>query len=823
MKFPTKYFLFLTAFFLFQNIQAQQLDHILGDVLIQIPDKATPDNLVRELQNFNGNPTSLIVVRKLRTVRNIWLLNFDHNQINENHFLAFLRDHRSVELAQFNHLLTERQTIPDDPQFFQQWHWVNDGSGNGTFDADVDADLAWDITTGGTTIQGDEIVVCVMEGANRNHEDLQGNLWFNPYEIPGDNIDNDNNGYIDDIGGWNNAQNNGNIPTSGHGTAVSGMIGAKGNNNLGVTGINWNVKIMHVNVGSLNDANVMEAYTYPLIMRRKYNESGGAEGAFVVATNASWGIDGGQPSEAPLWCNIYDDLGAEGVLNCGATANVDWDIDAVGDLPTACPSEFMVSVTATNNSDLRTFSAYGLNHVDLGAPGSNVYTLSGNGYNSTSGTSFASPLTAGVIALLYSAPCNNIGQLALSDPQGAALLIRDYLFNGVDPTPQLQLETVTGGRVNVFNSLQLLMQDCGGCSVPYALNATNVIDTSALLSWYQADSVISVELRYRLADDTTWTIVQDAVSPFLLSGLAGCDDYVFQVAGMCGDTSTAFSDSFAFSTEGCCFAPGNIIINPISDDEIEIVWDSAYAALGYIVHFKDQNATEWNSQTVNVSSAAFGDLSVCTIYEFELATLCTPDSVSEFSQTLVYTMDCPCDLPLTVDTVDVFTDNATIVWDACENADTYLLRYRRFGLVDWQYFQTNDLFQIIDSLLPCTFYQYQIQTVCPIANSDFSIPKNFKTDCISSNIELETISDIGIYPNPFTNKLLLEFELAAPKDIIIRLYNPAGQLMVAQYHDQLAQGHNQLLIENLDHLAKGIYFLKMNIDGQFVVRKIVKD
>src|SRR5690606_17737198 len=132
------------------------------------------------------------------------------------------------------HLLTERQTIPDDPQFFQQWHWVNDGSGNGTFDADVDADLAWDITTGGTTIQGDEIVVCVMEGANRNHEDLQGNLWFNPYEIPGDNIDNDNNGYIDDIGGWNNAQNNGNIPTSGHGTAVSGMIGAKGNNNLGV-------------------------------------------------------------------------------------------------------------------------------------------------------------------------------------------------------------------------------------------------------------------------------------------------------------------------------------------------------------------------------------------------------------------------------------------------------------------------------------------------------------------------------------------------------------------------------------------------------------
>ncbi len=82
----------------------------------------------------------------------------------------------------------------------------------------------------------------------------------------------------------------------------------------------------------------MEAYNYPLIMRRMYNESGGTEGAFIVATNASWGIDFGQPEDAPLWCNMYDLLGSEGILNCGATANNDVDIDVVGDL-TNCLSK----------------------------------------------------------------------------------------------------------------------------------------------------------------------------------------------------------------------------------------------------------------------------------------------------------------------------------------------------------------------------------------------------------------------------------------------------------------------------------------------------
>jgi subtilisin family serine protease len=823
MKNTYNLFLLFLVFVMPQNIQAQQLDHILGDLLIQIPLGESPDDLIEDLKYFNNNVTHLKTERTLRSDFNIWLLHFDYNQINEISFLNHIRNHRLIEFAQFNHILSERQTVPDDPQFSQQWQWLNDGSGGGVFDADVDADLAWDITTGGMTAQGDEIVVCVMEGANRDHADLLDNLWLNVNEIPNDGIDNDNNGYIDDIEGWNNAQNDGEIPGSGHGTQVSGMIGAVGNNTLGVTGINWNVKIMYVAVGSLNDANVMEAYNYPLIMRRMYNESGGTEGAFIVVTNASWGIDFGQPEDAPLWCNMYDILGSEGILNCGATANNNVNIDVVGDLPTTCPSDFMVSVTATNNQDLRTFSAYGLINVDVGAPGSAIFTLNGSGgYSSTSGTSFASPLTAGVIALLYSAPCSNIGVQALEDPQGAALLIRDYLYEGVDETPQLLLETSTGGRVNAFNSLQLLLGNCGACPTPYSLNSANLTDTSAVLSWFESDSILVSDLRYKPVGDTTWIEINDVSAPFELTGLVGCDDYEFQVAATCSDTATGYSNSHFFSTEGCCLAPENINIEPVSVDEILLSWDSIYGALGYIIEYKAESDLGSTILQVNNSSAAITNLSACTIYQFELATVCTPDSTSEYSDTIFYTTECPCGVPENIDTIDVMIENATIAWDAALYGENYIIRYRKFGLIDWIFDETTDVFLTLNSLQGCTIYQYQIQTICPIGNSNFSGSKIFKTACPVGIDEIEGVSGLVIYPNPVINELLIGFDLETQKDISIQLFNTAGQLLKSTFFKNTIQGNNQLEIKNLGDLPKGLYFVKISSEDQTILKKIIK-
>jgi subtilisin family serine protease len=126
-------------------------------------------------------------------------------------------------------------------------------------------------------------------------------------------------------------------------------------------------------------------------------------------------------ADAPLWCAFYDTLGAHGILSAGATANLNIDIDANGDLPTACPSEYLLSVTALNHNNERTFSAFGLTQVDFGAPCEDIYTTRRNyGYGTTSGTSFASPVAAGLVALLYSAHAR-FADLIHSNPSAAAL------------------------------------------------------------------------------------------------------------------------------------------------------------------------------------------------------------------------------------------------------------------------------------------------------------------------------------------------------------------------------------------------------------------
>lgn len=457
-----KYLLFSLLFGISQIILAQEVilpgAYIPGDILVKVDDPTALSEVVYNLQTINGINTELAITKEVSRPVNIWLLSFDFSAISHDDMIAALYSNSHILIAQNNHYVQDRSTTPGDPSFGNQWHHI-DGSDN-----DIDSDLAWDVTTGGTTINGDVIVVCVIEGggATWNHADLVANHWINTLEIDGNLIDDDGNGYVDDYNGWNSGNSTDNIAGGDHGTSVTGMIGAVGDNGLNVSGINWDVKIMQVDMaGTLSEANVIAAYTYPLTMRELYTSSGGTEGAFVVATNASWGIDNANPNSYPLWCDFYNTLGAAGILNCGATANNNVNIDVVGDMPTACSSPYMVSVTATNSSDVRTFAGYGQTTIDLGSPGEAVYTTNNAGVTSTSGTSFASPLTAGVIALLYSVPCQDLADLAMTDPQAAADQVRTALMDGTDAVANLTTETVTGGRLNANNSVLLIQSGCG--------------------------------------------------------------------------------------------------------------------------------------------------------------------------------------------------------------------------------------------------------------------------------------------------------------------------------------------------------------------------
>jgi Subtilase family/Secretion system C-terminal sorting domain/SprB repeat len=443
-----------------QQDEYETMPYVYGELLIMVDHNDNIQTVVEAHRNVNGIMTELTLVKAASEPANIWLLQFNNNSISHLEMIREMYTDAHVVIAQNNHLVTERATVPDDTQFGSLWYHDDGGSDN-----DIDSELAWDITTGGTTANGDEIVVAVLEGggAQWQHQDLIDNHWVNTNEIPNNGTDDDANGYTDDYDGWNLAGND-NIATGGHGTGVSSMIGATGNNSTNVVGANWNVKIMQVDMsGGLTESNVIASYTYPLVMRQMYTNTNGASGAFVVATNASWGIDNGDPASAPLWCAFYDTLGYYGILNMGATANNNVNIDVVGDLPTACGSDYMISVTATNNADVRTFSGYGQTTIDLGAPGQNVLMAYGSGTTGTStlsGTSFATPLTAGVAALMYSVPCTNLADMAMQDPQGAADIIRSALFSGVDPVANLTTETVTGGRLNAFNSVSIINTDC---------------------------------------------------------------------------------------------------------------------------------------------------------------------------------------------------------------------------------------------------------------------------------------------------------------------------------------------------------------------------
>jgi subtilisin family serine protease len=326
------------------------------------------------------------------------------------------------------------QTLPNDPGFNSLWGLHNTGQMGGMPDADMDAPEAWDIETGSS----DVVIAVIDTGVDYNHEDLSANMWTNPGEIPGNGIDDDNNGYVDDVHGWDFCNNDSNpMDDHDHGTHCSGTIAAVGNNGVGIAGVNWTAKIMAIKFlsagGSGSTSDAILSVQYATTMKLDY-------GIPVIATSNSWG--GGDFSQALE--NAIAEADAAGILFVAGAGNEGMNNDIYAFYPANHNVPNVIAVAATDDADyLAWFSNYGSTTVDLAAPGVGILsTVIGNGYSFSDGTSMAAPHVSGLVGLVKA-----------RFPGITHHEIKDRILGSVNPVPDLQGITVTGGRVNAWNAL----------------------------------------------------------------------------------------------------------------------------------------------------------------------------------------------------------------------------------------------------------------------------------------------------------------------------------------------------------------------------------
>jgi len=327
--------------------------------------------------------------------------------------------------------------VPNDPSFSQLWGLSNTGQSGGLRDADIDAPEAWDVTTGSRNV----VVAVIDTGIDYGHQDLAANAWRNPGEVAGDGLDNDGNGYVDDVYGWDFVNNDADpMDDQGHGTHVAGTIGAVGDNGTGVVGVSWNVSIMGLKFlganGSGSTSGAVAAINYATRMRRDF-------GINIVATNNSWGGGGFSNS-------LRDAIaagGRAGILFVAAAGNESQDIDSTPSYPASYTSDAVISVAATDRSNnLASFSNYGATGVDVAAPGVSIYsTVPGNGYATYSGTSMAAPHVTGTVALM-----------AAANPQATAAQLRSAILSTTVPVAGLAGKVATGGLLNAAAAVQAI-------------------------------------------------------------------------------------------------------------------------------------------------------------------------------------------------------------------------------------------------------------------------------------------------------------------------------------------------------------------------------
>jgi subtilisin family serine protease len=540
-------------------------------VLVRFREKASQNDRASARASVKG-----LLIRKYSIVPGLELID---SAVGAENMMSALRKNPNVEFVQPDYVRHATAT-PNDPMFASLWGMDQPN------DFDINAPEAWDVFTG---VQ-DTLIGDIDTVIDYNHPDLADNVWTNPNEIPGNGIDDEGNGYVDDVHGWDAINNDGDpMDDHSHGTHVAGTMGGRGDNAVGVAGVNWRCSFIAAKVldagGSGSDADIVAGFQYMAQCGAKLS-------------NNSWGGFGLKDgSDAPALYAACQALNDQGHLLMFAAGNSNFDNDssAYTFIPSSYEFDNLISVAAVDSAGNRSsFSCYGLSSVDLAAPGTGITsTVPGGGYATWNGTSMATPHVAGAAALLWA-----------YHPGLDAADVKSRILGTVKPLTSMAGLCVTGGMLN----LQSLIvngdptSDAGGDqtieatgpTTEFTLNGVGSSDPDKddlFFEWFRglsvgtgnplvlSQSIGTYEYELVVTDphganssDTVNITIQDTTDP-VLDTLSDINAVATSASGAVVNFSPEAEDlvdgtiaADCTPTSGSTFAPGSTTVNVSASD-----------------------------------------------------------------------------------------------------------------------------------------------------------------------------------------------------------------------------------------------------------------